>query len=104
VAQEPDEPGREPPEELPPEPYAYLSAPGRLRDPWALIISFGLLALFGVWVMILASMTQRGTVGLFLAGVIMILLLSVGGFGIHVGIRRLLWKRRYRRVTGRNPW
>ncbi|QDP95060.1 hypothetical protein FOE78_03260 [Microlunatus elymi] len=81
-----------------------MSAPNRIREPWVLIVIFGVTALFGVWVMIVAVIDGHHAGGLALAAVFMVVLVGCGGVGLYVGIRRLSWKRTYRKVTGRNPW
>ena len=88
----------------PQEPFAYLSGPNRIREPWFLIITFGLTSAFGIWVMINAVRGHHHAGGLTLAAAFMVVLVGCGSIGLYVGIRRLIWKRAYRRATGHNPW
>ncbi|HEY9291444.1 MAG TPA: hypothetical protein VIP98_09235 [Microlunatus sp.] len=88
----------------PREPFAYMSGPNRIREPWFLIITFGLTAAFGIWVMINAVLNHHHVGGLMMAATFMVVLVGCGGIGLYVGIRRLIWKHNYRRTMGENPW
>ncbi len=73
----------------------------KIRTPILEILFFGTFTLVGVYILVLV-VRQHGPIGV---GVfVLILFAAPGGFGVYVGVRRLLWKREYTRVMGRPPW
>ncbi len=89
----------------PKEPFAYMSGGQspipKIRTPvLELMFGFAILGL-GVYEFVMV-LRQHGPIA---AGLVPLIGLgSVGAFGMYVGLRRLLWKREYRRVMGRPPW
>ncbi|WP_104086216.1 hypothetical protein [Arthrobacter sp. GMC3] len=99
-----------PSQEIPREPFAYMSQPGgsraKIRSPLGLILFAVFLMASGVaiFAIAVASSPTRGG-GAIAAGIMM--LLMFGGLGVTalvMGIKRLRWKNQYVHVTGHQPW
>lgn len=94
-----------PPEQLPIEPFRYLSDPNRqgafVKEPVvSLSLGLGLVAM-GCTMPFLVSGSSGGLV---IAIAVAVLFVATGAFPVWAGLSRWRWMVKYKRVVGHAPW